>query len=187
VTKRPWISPSLNWSLASLIWDKCVPIHPTDLFKFHYEIYIRHSNGPNSPIIKYFDHVELISGVRLVWTKLENPASFRSSKLARSLPSPNPKVVCERFVANVTVRRAEPGTNFPGFSIEKAQYKNFVFYMWDLGGQESSRKNWKQCKSSLMKLFSFSGIATQLNHRSPQCPCCRIRPRFKRSRTYPRS
>lgn len=34
-------------------------------------------------------------------------------------------------------------TPYPGFNVEKVQYKNVVFTVWDVGGQEKLRPLWR--------------------------------------------
>jgi ADP-ribosylation factor protein 1 len=55
------------------------------------------------------------------------------------------------FFCNTTTVRALPllcvhvphGMRSPGFNVEKVQYKNVIFTVWDVGGQEKLRPLWR--------------------------------------------
>lgn len=58
---------------------------------------------------------------------------------------------------------------FAGFNVEKVQYKNVIFTVWDVGGQEKLRALWRHYFNNTDGLvsvnshdFVFYPIATQL-------------------------
>ena len=97
--------------------------------------------------ILYKLHIgEVLSTVPTLGTPDPHPSrgsSTRASDLAQPRsgsrsPSPSPLAV-----ALVSPPARAPPPSFVGFNVEKVQYKNVMFTVWDVGGQEKLRPLWR--------------------------------------------
>lgn len=59
---------------------------------------------------------------------------------------------------------------YAGFNVEKVQYKNVVFTVWDVGGQEKLRPLWRHYFNNTDGLVSFNTLVLHLFFTSSTFP-----------------